>query len=134
MSAIPLLAFGESGWGDELFRGVLSTLALAIVTLPIGMVLGLLLAFAKASREITYRILVGPQGPRLRQIVSIGAPAQRIAVAIRWLKEHIAEPLRIETLAKRVGMGPSALHLHFKNVTAMSPLQYQKQLRLQAAR
>lgn len=85
-------------------------------------------------REITYRILVGPQGARLRQIVSVGAPAQRIAEAIRWLKHHVAEPLRIETLAKKVGMGPSALHLHFKNITAMSPLQYQKQLRLQEAR
>ncbi len=85
-------------------------------------------------REITYRVLVGPQGPRLRQMVSIGAPAQRIAEAIRWLKEHVAEPLRIETLAKEVGIGPSALHLHFKNITAMSPLQYQKQLRLQEAR
>jgi AraC-like DNA-binding protein len=85
-------------------------------------------------REIIYRILVGPQGPRLRQIVSVGAPAQRIAEAIRWLKDHVAEPLRIETLAKKVGMGPSALHLHFKNITAMSPLQYQKQLRLQEAR
>jgi AraC-like DNA-binding protein len=85
-------------------------------------------------REITYRILVGPQGPRLRQVASVGAPAQRIAEAIRWLKEHLADPLRIEALAKRVGMGPSALHLHFKNVTAMSPLQYQKQLRLQEAR
>jgi AraC-like DNA-binding protein len=85
-------------------------------------------------REITYRILVGPQGPRLRQIVSVGTPAQRIAEAIRWLKDHVAEPLRIETLAKKVGMGPSALHLHFKNITAMSPLQYQKQLRLQEAR
>lgn len=85
-------------------------------------------------REITYRVLVGPQGPRLRQIASVGAPAQRIAVAIRWLKQHLADPFRIETLAKKVGMGPSALHLHFKNITSMSPLQYQKQLRLQEAR
>lgn len=85
-------------------------------------------------REITYRILVGPQGARLRQIASAGAPAQRIAQAIRWLKEHHAQPLRIEQLAKRTGMSPSALHLHFKNVTSMSPLQYQKQLRLQEAR
>lgn len=85
-------------------------------------------------REITYRILIGPQGPRLRQIASVGAPAQRIAEAIRWLKRHLDEPLRIETLAKNVGMGSSALHLHFKTVTTMSPLQYQKQLRLQEAR
>lgn len=85
-------------------------------------------------REITYRVLTGPQGARLRQIASAGAPAQRIARAIRWLKDHFADPLRIETLAKYVGMSPSAFHLHFKGVTAMSPLQYQKQLRLQEAR
>ena len=57
-----------------------------------------------------------------------------IARAIRWLRDHFAEPLRIETLAKHVGMSPSALHLHFKSVTALSPLQYQKRLRLQEAR
>ncbi len=85
-------------------------------------------------REITYRVLTGPQGLRLRQIASAGAPAQRIALAIRWLKDHFADPLRVESLAKRVRMSPSAFHLHFKGVTAMSPLQYQKRLRLQEAR
>jgi AraC-like DNA-binding protein len=85
-------------------------------------------------REITYRVLAGPQGARLRQIASAGAPAQRIAKAIRWLKDHFADPLRIESLAKHVRMSPSAFHLHFKGVTAMSPLQYQKRLRLQEAR
>jgi AraC-like DNA-binding protein len=85
-------------------------------------------------REITYRVLAGPQGARLRQIAAAGAPAQRIARAIRWLKDHFADPLRIESLAKHVRMSPSAFHLHFKSVTAMSPLQYQKRLRLQEAR
>jgi len=85
-------------------------------------------------REITYRVLTGPQALRLRQIVSAGAPAQRIARAIRWLKDHFAKPLRIESLARHVRMSPSALHLHFKCMTAMSPLQYQKRLRLQEAR
>jgi AraC-like DNA-binding protein len=85
-------------------------------------------------REITYRILVGPQGAQLRQIASVGAPAQRIATAIRWLKDHFAEPLKIESLAKKLKMSPSAFHLHFKEVTALSPLQYQKRLRLQEAR
>jgi AraC-like DNA-binding protein len=84
--------------------------------------------------EITYRVLTGPQGGRLRQMASAGAPARRIATAIRWLKDHYADPLRIEGLAKQVKMSPSAFHLHFKNVTAMSPLQYQKRLRLQEAR
>ncbi len=85
-------------------------------------------------REITYRVLTGPQGSRLRQIAAAGAPAQRIARAIRWLKDHFADPLRIEWLAKHVRMSPSAFHLHFKSVTAMSPLQYQKRIRLQEAR
>jgi AraC-like DNA-binding protein len=85
-------------------------------------------------REITYRVLSGPQGSRLCQIAAAGAPAQRIARAIKWLKEHLTAPLRIESLARQVRMSPSALHLHFKSVTALSPLQYQKQLRLQEAR
>jgi AraC-like DNA-binding protein len=85
-------------------------------------------------REITYRLLAGPQGLRLRQIASAGAPAHRIARAIRWLKDHFSDPLRVESLAKRVGMSPSAFHLHFKGVTALSPLQFQKKLRLQEAR
>jgi AraC-like DNA-binding protein len=85
-------------------------------------------------REITYRVLTGPQGSRLRQIASASAPAQRIARAILWLKNHFADPLRIESLARHVRMSPSAFHLHFKIVTAMSPLQYQKRLRLQEAR
>ena len=71
---------------------------------------------------------------RLRQIASAGAPTQRIARAIRWLNDHFAEPLRVEALARHVGLSPSAFHLHFKSVTAMSPLQYQKRLRLQEAR
>ena len=87
-----------------------------------------------ALREITYRLLTGPQGWRLRQIASAGAPAQRIAGAIHWLKEHFAKPLSIESLARQVGMSPSAFHLHFKGVTTLSPLQYQKRLRLQEAR
>jgi AraC-like DNA-binding protein len=85
-------------------------------------------------REITYRLLTGPQGARLRQIVSAGAPAHRIVLAIRWLKDHFADPVRVEALARRVRMSPSAFHLQFKSVTALSPLQYQKQLRLQEAR
>lgn len=85
-------------------------------------------------REITYRVLTGPHGPRLRQIAAAGAPAHRIARAVRWLTEHYAEPLRVQALAKHVGMSPSALHLHFKGVTTLSPLQYQKRLRLQEAR
>jgi AraC-like DNA-binding protein len=85
-------------------------------------------------REITYRLLVGEQGGRLRQIAAAGAPAQRIARAIRWLRDHFTEPLSVGQLAKQVRMSLSAFHQHFKTVTALSPLQYQKRLRLHEAR
>lgn len=85
-------------------------------------------------REIIHRVLTGPQGLRLRQMALAGAPAQRISKAIRWLKDHFSDELKVSSLAKEVGLSPSAFHLHFKNVTAVSPLQYQKRLRLQEAR
>jgi AraC-like DNA-binding protein len=85
-------------------------------------------------KEITYRVLTGPQGILLRQIVGRGAPSARIARAINWLKENYAEHPRVEALAKRVGLSPSAFQLHFKAVTGLSPLQYQKRFRLQEAR
>jgi AraC-like DNA-binding protein len=85
-------------------------------------------------REITYRLLMGPQGSRLRQIASAGAPAHRISKAILFIKDHFTEPLSIESLAEHVGLSSSSLHQHFKGITAMSPLQYQKRLRLQEAR
>jgi AraC-like DNA-binding protein len=85
-------------------------------------------------REITYRLLTGPLGVRLRQIATAGAPAHRIARAIRWLRDHFTEGLSIVWLSKHVGMSPSAFHLHFKGMTGLSPLQYQKRLRLQEAR
>jgi AraC-like DNA-binding protein len=85
-------------------------------------------------QEMTYRVLTGPQGLLLRQIVAPGSPSTRIARAISWLKKHFAEPPRVEALAKRIGLSPSAFHLHFKAVTGLSPLQYQKQFRLQEAR
>ncbi|MCW5625691.1 MAG: AraC family transcriptional regulator [Burkholderiales bacterium] len=85
-------------------------------------------------REILYRLLFDEQGGRLRQIGLDDSHAQRIAKAISWLKHNFSQPLRIETMARHVNMSPSSLHHHFKAVTAMSPLQYQKQLRLQEAR
>jgi AraC-like DNA-binding protein len=87
-----------------------------------------------ATREIAYRLLAGAQGSRLRQIAVGDGSTQRIVRALRWLREHYTEPLRIESLAREVRLSPSALHQHFKSVTAMSPLQYQKQLRLHEAR
>ena len=86
------------------------------------------------QREIIYRILRGPEGARLRSIATLGDQSHRTAKAIAWIKTNYAKPLRVEDLANIAGMGVSTLHHHFRALTAMSPLQYQKQLRLQAAR
>src|ERR1700730_5069871 len=83
------------------------------------------------QREIVYRLLRGPQGERLRAIATLGDQSHRTAKAIAWLR---AKPLRVEELAAVARMGMSTLHHHFRALTAMSPLQYQKQLRLVAAR
>jgi AraC-like DNA-binding protein len=87
-----------------------------------------------AEREILYRLLTGEQGVMLRQIALGDSKLRRVARAIDWIRRHFREPFRIEKLAAEAAMSPSALHAHFKTVTAMSPLQYQKQLRLQEAR
>jgi AraC-like DNA-binding protein len=86
------------------------------------------------EREIHYRLLTGDQGPKLRQIAEAKSHTRQIAHAIEWLRGHYAQPLKIETLARAVNMSVSSLHHHFKTITAMSPLQYHKQLRLQEAR
>lgn len=86
------------------------------------------------EREILYRVLCSPQGGMLRHIGIADSQGQRVAKAIHWLRRHYDQPLRIDHIAREVHMSPSALHHHFKAVTAMSPLQYQKQLRLQEAR
>lgn len=86
------------------------------------------------QREIIYRLLVGDQGLRLRQIVAAGSQSQQIARAIEWLKENFTQPLRIDDLAEKASMSTSTFHHHFRSMTALSPLQYTKQLRLQEAR
>jgi len=85
-------------------------------------------------RELHYRLLQSEQFGRLAQMAIGEGRLRRVSGAIAWIKEHFAEPLQIEALAKRANMSPSALHTHFKAVAAMSPIQYQKQLRLQEAR
>jgi AraC-like DNA-binding protein len=86
------------------------------------------------QREIIYRILRSAEGARLRTIATLGEQSHRTAKAIAWIRANYAKPLRVEDLAGIAGMGVSTLHHHFRVLTAMSPLQYQKQLRLQAAR
>jgi AraC-like DNA-binding protein len=85
-------------------------------------------------RELHYRLLQTEQFGRLAQIAIGEGRLQRVSGAIMWIKEHFAEPLEVEALAKHVHMSPSALHHHFKAVAAVSPVQYQKRLRLQEAR
>lgn len=86
------------------------------------------------QREIVYRLLVGEQGARLRQIAAAGSQSQQIARAIEWLKGNFDQPLRIDDLAAQARMSSSTFHHHFRSMTALSPLQFQKQLRLQEAR
>lgn len=86
------------------------------------------------QREIHYRLLLSDQAPLLRYIASVGSKGHRIAKAIDWMKLNYAEPLRVDELASQVQMGLSTFHQHFRQLTAMSPLQYQKWLRLNEAK
>jgi AraC-like DNA-binding protein len=86
------------------------------------------------SREILYRLLKSPDGWRLAQMAVVDSHSRRIAQAIDLLSQRFREPLRIEDLAGSVHMSVSSLHHHFKSVTSMSPLQFQKRLRLQESR
>ena len=86
------------------------------------------------TREIVFRLLAGEQGGRLRQIVALGGHAHRIARALERLRKDFDRPLRVEDVAREAGMSVSGFHHHFKAVTAMSPLQFQKRMRLQEAR
>jgi AraC-like DNA-binding protein len=86
------------------------------------------------QQEITIRLLSGPHGPHLRYLVVGGSPARQIANAVAWLKQHFVQPLHGDDLADRAHMSPSTFRQHFRALTGVSPLQYQKQLRLQEAR
>jgi len=86
------------------------------------------------QREILYRLLRSPLGKHLRAIATLGEQSNRTAKAVGWLKTNFTKPLRVEELASIAQMGVSTLHHHFRSLTTMSPLQYQKRLRLHAAR
>jgi len=86
------------------------------------------------QREIIFRLLRSPQGKHLRAIATLGEQSHRTAKAVEWLRTNYAKPLRVEQLATMARMGVSTLHHQFRSLTAMSPLQYQKQLRLHVAR
>ncbi|GGJ43887.1 AraC family transcriptional regulator [Deinococcus roseus] len=85
------------------------------------------------EQEILYRLLCTPQGERLRDMAAASGHSHRLSRALRWLERHFRDPLNITDLAEHVGMSPSAFHRLFKDITAMSPLQYQKTLRLSEA-
>jgi len=86
------------------------------------------------QQEIVVRLLCGPHGPYLRQLVAAGSPSQQVAQAMAWLKQNYVDDVLMDELAARAHMSASTFRLHFRKLTGMSPLQYQKQLRLQAAR
>ena len=86
------------------------------------------------EQEILYRLLQGPQGAMLRQIARADSRLSQVRRAIALIRARYDQPIRIETLSEHIGMSPASLHRHFKSATAMSPLQYQKALRLQEAR
>ena len=86
------------------------------------------------QQEITVRLLTGPHGAQLRHLVTTGSPGQQIAKAVAWLKQNFVQALKGDDLADRAHMSPSTFRQHFRALTGVSPLQYQKQLRLQEAR
>ena len=85
-------------------------------------------------KEIVYRLLIGGQGPRLAHLMASEGDTSRISKAIGHMREHFDEQLKMEEFARQLGMSVSGFHNHFKSVTSMSPLQFQKNLRLQEAR
>lgn len=86
------------------------------------------------KREIFWRVLTSDQGARLRELVTHGSQSVRIADALKWLKHHFDENVSIDHLAEIANMSKSTFHHHFRPLTSMSPLQYQKRLRLTEAR
>lgn len=86
------------------------------------------------EREILYRVLQGPHGWMLREIAAPDTAMARVSQAIQWIRQDFAQPIRVESLAQKAAMSVSAFHRHFKAVTTLSPLQYQKRVRLLQAR
>ncbi|WP_334161936.1 AraC family transcriptional regulator [Phenylobacterium sp.] len=127
--------------GGETARGLHLSRTTPEMVDAVGRLLGLLdrpqdtpILAPLIRREIHYRLLTGDQAGIVRQI---GAPDSRLSQvnrAIAWIRANFDRPFRMEALAREAGMSPSALHQHFKAVTSLSPLQYQKQIRLQEAR
>jgi len=122
------LGIGVSRAPDELLEAVVRLLRLLERPSDIPILQPMI------EREIVWRLLCGDQGGLVRQIGLADSRLSKISQAIRWIREHYADTLRIEDVAERVAMSPTSFHRHFRAATAMSPLQYQKQIRLQEAR
>jgi AraC-like DNA-binding protein len=86
------------------------------------------------QQEISIRLLMGPHGPHLRRLMMKESPSHQVAKVVTWIKQNFTEAIRVDDLAADANMSPSTLRQHFREITGMSPLQYQKQLRLQEAR
>lgn len=84
-------------------------------------------------KEIHYRLMSGPYGSQLRAINTFGTPSNQISQAVGWLRDNYKQPLQVDELARHVSMGTSTFHKRFKEITTLSPLQYQKRLRLEEA-
>jgi AraC-like DNA-binding protein len=122
----PALAVGDAG--PELIDAVARALALA------GNPGDLRVLGPAVRREIHWRLLTGPQGALVRQVGLAGSRVAVVSRAIEWVKDHYDEVIRVEDLAAEVSMSVSSLNRHFRAATSLSPLQYQKQIRLQRAR
>lgn len=122
----PALATGEAG--PELLDAVARLLRLLDHPADAGVLAPLI------EREILWRLLTGPHGGMIRQIGLADSGLAHVSRAIRWIRSNYAEAMRIDGLARLAGMSASAFHRHFRAVTAMSPLQFQKRIRLQEAR
>ncbi|MFI5953295.1 AraC family transcriptional regulator N-terminal domain-containing protein [Cryptosporangium sp. NPDC051539] len=86
------------------------------------------------EREVLWRLITGPQGETVRQVGLADSSLTHISRAIRWIREHSADAIRVEELARLSGMSVSSFHRHFRAITAMTPIQFQKRIRLQEAR
>ncbi|TCR63525.1 AraC family transcriptional regulator [Bosea sp. BK604] len=130
---VPKVEAGLSVFVDDALGGPLAACFLRLVEL-LDTPKAIPVLFPAIMREICFWLLTGPNGGRICKLALPDSHTQRIAAAIHVLRAHFAEPVRIEQLAAAARMSPSSFHQHFKTLTGMTPLQYQKQLRLLEAR
>jgi AraC-like DNA-binding protein len=121
-------ALGVGDAGPELLDAVIRMVALLDAPRDQAVLAPML------EREILWRLLTGPLGDSVRHVGLTGSSMTHVSHAVRWITDHYAEPFRVEQLARSCGMSTSAFHRAFHAVTALSPIQFQKQIRLQQSR